>query len=122
MKTTQYGENRRIRQEGNGGGNSRGIPRVAAGAKRRTKVQLIRRSIDVLSLAPAATRGMESTTRPAQKNNPLRHNACDEGVVNSNEQRAYFFRRSMMRLSATEHPCPLAWTINGLMSHSAISG
>ena len=34
----------------------------------------------------------------------------------------YFVRRSMMRLSATEQPSPLAWTISGLMSHSEISG
>jgi len=36
--------------------------------------------------------------------------------------RRYFFRRSMIRLSATEQPSPLAWTISGLMSHSEISG
>ena len=51
-----------------------------------------------------------------------RGNIIKDSSAPTKRSRYFFGCFSMMRLSATEQPSPFAWTINGLMSNSEISG
>jgi len=88
-----------------GGGPSCAVRATAAALRLRHRARLF--------IRPGLGRGDRQRTTAA---GPLTYNCHPTQAASP------YGRRNMTRLSATEQPCPRAWTISGLMSSSEISG